>query len=110
MSDAAERNARVVSTFLGIEDHGVLVASLTLDYDTGSLQGVSWFLRSTRAAPLLESILQVLGADSWEDAKGRYCRARIVGNYITAIGHITLPTWVEREVSVSGKPLQEKKR
>lgn len=110
MSDAAERNARVVATFLGVEDHGVLVANLTLDYDNGSLQGVSWVLRSTRAVPLLESILQVLDADSWEGLKGQYCRARIVGNYVVAIGHITLPTWVERETSLSGKPLQEKKR
>jgi len=99
-------NARIESTFLGREDHGVFTFMI-------HLQGPSWcqsfggtFLEykspervPTAAALALIDIVEALGAGSWEGLAGRLCRVESGEPYgpITAIGNVLDDRWVRME-------------
>lgn len=93
---ATTQNARIERTFLGIQDHGMLVVVLEMDYGDGSGQGYVRIL-GDRAHLMLRNLLEVLGVDSWEKVQGSYCRVRRRSrssmDTITQIGHITRDVW-----------------
>lgn len=76
-----ERLAKVESTFLGIEDHGILTAMLHVTYG-GSSQGIGGFafdhrprgsdrvVGSAFGVEWIRRVLEVLAVDSWEMVKG----------------------------------------
>lgn len=80
--DIIQRIAKIESTFLGFEDHGVLTATLHCNYG-GSAQGVGGFVMSTRnqstgrveahpaAGEFVIGILRACGVRQWEHLKGR---------------------------------------
>lgn len=93
------KNARVHSTFLGKEDHGIPSFNVQLDYG-GSAQGFGGFdLRHYGAKPIVR-ILEVLGVESWERLPGTPCRARVGEGWngkIEALGHFIEDKWYEIE-------------
>ncbi len=104
-------NAVIRSTMLGIEDHGILTAMITLEFD-GACQGFGGyaldepvknkkgdFVRRRGVAFGAEFILQVLntvGVSKWEDLPGkniRVVREEGINGLIVKIGHIVKDKW-----------------
>lgn len=105
-------NARITRTKFGVEDHGILTATLSLDFG-GS--GAGWggyaldspvkdadgkFLRregTDWGCEFLHRIMQTVGVSSWEDLPGTHIRVRresdLWGAKILAIGHIIKDNW-----------------
>lgn len=107
---AMTENARIKSTSLGYEGHGILTFYLYLE-------GAGWGcgfggLRSDGQGlgAALKAIFAVLGVDSWEKVAGQLVRAKTEGpgGKVRAIGHIVENRWVTIEelslmISRSGK-------
>lgn len=93
-------NAKITSTMLGYEDHGILTCFLLLD-QSGSCQGFGGFRIDAPKDKNFElccfwikRILSVVGVDSWEKLPGNYIRVdgEEYGD-IFGIGHITDDKW-----------------
>src|SRR3990167_10576868 len=99
-------NAKINGTMLGIEDHGIMTASVELDYG-GSGQGFGGcaldepikdasgkFLRRQGTAygcEFIKRILWVVGVERWEALIGKHVRVKREdgwGGMAFAIGHI----------------------
>lgn len=100
-----ECNAKITSTMLGIEDHGVLTVYLTLDYG-GAGQGFGGHVldgpydeatkrRADSAAFALyvRRVMEVVGVNSWEALKGQFCRVRQSHSKVHAIGNLLEDKW-----------------
>ena len=89
-------NVRVLSTFIGIEDHGLLTCSIMVKGD-GWIQSFGGYdCRERRGgffADVINNILRTLEKNSWEDLKDSYCRVKSVDGSIIEIGHITENRW-----------------
>lgn len=89
-------NVRIKDTFLGVEDHGLMVMSLFMAYDHMSEQGFQRIIGSRNEADsvdVLRSVLSALMVDSWEELKGTYCRVRVKDHLIDDVGHIIEDRW-----------------
>lgn len=95
--DVEIRNARIKSTMLGFEDHGLLTFWLTLDYGGNIEQGFGGLNLSYKGAnlSLLGSLLRTVGVDSWEKLPGQIVQARIAGGRVVALGHALNGTWFD---------------
>ena len=62
--------ARIESTHLGFEDHGILTAFLQVTYG-GAGQGIGGYAITPVAGPYIERTLQACGVDRWERLVGR---------------------------------------
>lgn len=105
-------NAKITSTFLGIEDHGIFSFTLMLDYG-GSGQGFGQYCLDTpkknkkgefekregtaKGCDVLLEILRVLEVDSWEKLKGVHLRAEHDYGKVYRIGHILKDKWLDIE-------------
>ena len=93
------RNAKIVSTMLGIEDHGIMTCMLTLDYG-GVTQGFGGY--NLKYGPygvkFLREILETVGVSEWEDLPGKHIRAVSNLSKVHCIGHITNDQWFEPEL------------
>ena len=69
--DLTERIAKVTSTFLGFEDHGIFTFNLMLNYGDSGQGAGSYDLRGDWCAATLQAILRACGVDQWEKIKGR---------------------------------------
>ena len=89
------RNARIDSTFLGTEDHGVFIAQLNMDYGDGGRQALQRIIATRASADyaIIREILDAVAVASWEDLRGQYCRVRLRSGLIRQIGHITRDEW-----------------
>lgn len=94
-------NARIESTMLGFEDHGILTLCLTLDYG-GSGQGFGLVMLGgvqpdevPYASHLIHRILRVVGAEKWEDLKGKHIRADQDNSKVYRIGNIIKDEWCD---------------
>lgn len=71
MADIEKRVAKIKSTMLGFEDHGIFTYMLQLDYG-GSSQGAGGYvLGGDYTDRLLKGILSACGVSSWEKLPGR---------------------------------------
>jgi hypothetical protein len=90
------QNAKVTGTMFGIEDHGILTASIFVDYG-GSGQGIGGYsLEEEYAARWLRGVLKVLDIDRWEYVKGQLCRVKREDGWngkVLGIGHIIEDRW-----------------
>ena len=93
-------NAKIESTMLGYEDHGLMTCFLHLSQD-GSGQGFGGYrLDAPKDAPSemgtfwIKRILETVGVGQWEDLKGKFIRVdgEEYGE-IFGIGHITHNKW-----------------
>lgn len=113
------KNAKITSTMLGVEDHGILTCFLHLDYGgTGQgfggwtfdhpigraetfkgREGTAWGMEFIRR------ILDLLEVESWEKIPGNHCRVKADWGKVHSIGHITKDKWFTPEIDlVSMKP------
>jgi len=103
-------NARIRSTTLGVEDHGIFTAWLHLDYGDSCSQGFGGFaldgkprerkIGSERpgtayGCEYILRVLRTLEAPSWEKLPGMYCRAEVKGGLIRRIGHVLKDRWFD---------------
>jgi hypothetical protein len=99
------KNARIASTRLGIEDHGILTAYIILDLEGGSGQGFGgyqfdFYPRSGRVhlpqgSHFIRRVLEVIGADYWEELPGKPCRIKRItrGDQINCLGNFIEDKW-----------------
>lgn len=100
------RNARISSTHLGLEGHGIFSVMIDLDYDGGG-QGFGGYaldrwvpdLKRRRGTAwgmeFIARVLRVVGVEKWEDLKGKYVRADAEFTKVHRIGHITADRWFD---------------
>lgn len=70
--------ARIASTFLGTEDHGIFTATLQLDYGhTGQGAGSYDLRHGDAAAKFVQGVCRVLAVDSWEKVPGHQVYALV---------------------------------
>lgn len=99
-------NAKITSTFLGREDHGIFTFYLGCDTD-GSYRSVGGYcldykdrdlnknIYNQKSMALISEIISVVGCNSWEEIKGNYIRLKINGMKVEAIGNIVKDRWVD---------------
>lgn len=114
--DREIKNAKITSTTLGTEDHGIVSMFVHLDY-SGSGQGFGGFcldtpiedasgkfLRREGTAWGMEFIMRVLatvGVERWEQLPGKYVRADAEWGTVHRIGHITEDKWFDPKVDLA---------
>ena len=86
-----ECNARIATTRLGKEDHGIPTCEVRLEFDGASQSFGGYDLRGRPDFPL--QILEALQVETWEELPGKYCRIRQTHDRIHAIGHIIEDRW-----------------
>lgn len=98
------KNALIVSTQLGKEDHGLFTFSIAVEYDSsgqsfGNYSLDDWSEKEKKrigtrwGLELLMNILETVGVDNWEDLKGQYIRVEADNTHIERIGHIIKDKW-----------------
>lgn len=101
------KNAKIRSTKLGREDHGIMTFTIFLEFDVCVNCGVGGYAldqynrdtktRTFTAAGLeaISNILEIAEVDNWEDLPGKYIRFKDNGwgSTIDEIGHITKNKW-----------------
>jgi len=98
-------NAKITSTMLGYEDHGILTCMIHLTQGASGQGFGGWRLDSyskklkcktdsAYAGFWMRRLLEVVGVEKWEDLKGKYIRVdgEEFGN-IEGIGHIIEDKW-----------------
>ena len=97
-------NAKIESTHLGFEDHGIMTFWITLNYG-GSHQGFGGYaldnpqdgkrVPTVLVGHAVQRILKVVGVSKWEDLKGKYVRVKRTEVGATAIGNILENEWFD---------------
>ena len=63
--------AKINSTFLGIEDHGIFSINIDFDYG-GSAQGTGHYgVEGEACAKFVQGMIRACGVSQWEHLKGR---------------------------------------
>ena len=103
------KNAKIKSTMLGNEDHGILTCFLHLDY-SGSGQGFGGYcfdspvglggdfkgrIGTAYGMEFIRKIIETLEVEKWEDLPGTFCRSDCEHSKIHRIGHITKDKWFD---------------
>ena len=95
------KNAKIVSTFLGYEGHGILSCYLTLDYG-GSGQSFGGYELKYPAYGIdfIDKILKTVGVESWEDLAGKCIRVKSEYTKIHSIGNLIEDKWFNPETDL----------
>lgn len=102
------KNTKIVSTFLGIEDHGIPTFMINLDFG-GARQGYGRYDLRYYGIEIILEILKVLEVDSWENLSG-VIRADSDHDKIYKIGHIIKNQWFDVEDLKKKRKRYEEKR
>lgn len=101
-------NAKITSTKLGIEDHGIMTFNLQLDYG-GSGQGAGGYalcrydkglqkrVGTADGMDLIMRIMEVVGVEKWEDLAGKLIRVKQEHTKVHAVGNILSEEWLNFE-------------
>lgn len=102
-------NAKITSTMLGVEDHGILTFYLFLEW-RGAGQGLGGFALDSFGGEgkdrkgwgggltAIRKILETVGVEKWEDLPGKLVRLKIDGLGSARppiIGHIIEERWFD---------------
>lgn len=98
------KNAIINTTYLGIDDHGIMTCFLHLDYGASGQSFGGYFLDEYNKVQkqrvgiafgmnFIISILKTLNITSWEMLKGKHIRVKASFEKIHAIGHILEDKW-----------------
>jgi hypothetical protein len=91
--DTEIKNGKITSTMLGFEDHGILTASITIDFGH-SRQGFGGYsLGETYTDQWVRGVIKAVGVQSWEELVGTFVRVKTKDRLITSIGHIIEDSW-----------------
>jgi len=92
------KNARIESTMLGKEDHGMFTFYLHLDYG-GSGQGAGGYCLSDKngyvSLKIIGKILEIVGVETWEELVGKPIRVRCTNMKVYAIGNLLKDEWLD---------------
>lgn len=101
-------NAKIESTMLGYEDHGILTAFVTVEGDGwgcgfGGYGLDTWNEQQKKrigtayGLQFIIEVLKVVGVSKWEDLKGKHVRVETegLGGQIKRLGHITKNLWFD---------------
>lgn len=97
------RNAKIESTHLGFEDHGIMTFYLHLKYD-GTGQGFGGYglddgpKGTAFGMVAVRKVLETVGVSKWEDLPGKYIRAETDWSKIHRIGNIIEDKWLDLKV------------
>lgn len=106
MDDDEIINAKITSTHLGFEDHGMFSFMLSMQWD-GTGQGFGGYrldrydhaqkcsVGTASGMDIIIGILNAVGVEKWEDLEGKYCRIKRAKGMIQAVGHITDGKWFD---------------
>ena len=104
------KNARIESTMLGREDHGIATFMLDLDYggvgqgaggyalDEPQKDSTGKFIKRVGTAcgmDLILRVLDVLEVETWEKLPGTFCRVKSEHAKVHAIGHPLKDKWLD---------------
>ena len=94
-----KKNAKIVSTMLGREDHGIFTFMLNLRYNGGSGQGAGGICLGgdkvdSICGPMIARILEVVGVMTWEELPGQPIRVKAEQAKVHAIGHYLDDKWI----------------
>lgn len=106
MTEYREQNAKILSTCLGIEDHGFFTPIVHLDYG-GTQQGWgNYALTDGWGISLLRAVLETVGAEKWEQLPGKHCRSVSTYMGVAALGHIIEDRWPWMDQNDSANPVR----
>ncbi|AXI68342.1 hypothetical protein DP112_09840 [Streptococcus suis] len=101
-------NVKIIKTFLGREDHGILTCYLTVEGDGFGVSVGGYCLdkydehKRKRVAyhksfELIDRILEVVGVLTWEDLPGKHIRIESdgFGCRVTKIGNLIKDDWLD---------------
>lgn len=101
------KNARITSTMLGREDHGIMTFMIFVEFDKCCSCGVGGYaldgydkdskirVFTAKSMEAISKILDVVGVDKWENLPGTYIRFKDNGwgSTIDEIGNILEDKW-----------------
>lgn len=106
------KNARIKSTKLGREDHGIMTFMIHIEFDCSNFGvsnqcGIGGYaldrydretkkrVFSAKGMEAISKILDMVGVDNWEDLKGKYIRVKEngLGSSIDEIGNLMEEKW-----------------
>jgi hypothetical protein len=89
-------NARIESTHLGFEDHGIFSLNVAFT-GPGWGQGTGHLFADKGTSDLIKPIIRAVGVEKWEDLPGKNCRIRRSSQLgrIEAIGNLMEDKWFE---------------
>lgn len=103
------KNAKITSTMLGREDHGIMTFMIFVDISChGGSCGIGGYaldrydlslktrVYSPKSMEVISKILEVVGVESWEDLNGAYIRVKENGwgSTIDEIGNFMEDKWL----------------
>lgn len=91
-TDLETHNARIESTFLGREDHGIPTCFVRLKFERGTQTFGGYDLRA-HGYDFIDRILVAVGVEKWEDLRGQMVRIKAEHVKVHAIGHIIEDRW-----------------
>lgn len=121
MPDTKIQNAKITSTMLGIEDHGILTAFVYLEGDGwgvgfGGYALDEWDEAAKRrkggayGTEFIMRVLKAVGVERWEDLPGKHVRVESEGwgGQARRIGHITKELWFDPKALAEEMRAEEK--
>lgn len=110
------KNAKIINTMLGREDHGIFTFMIYVQFDGCSCgiggYGLDYYNKelnkrvySAKSLEAVSKILDVVGVDKWEDLKGKYLRIKDNGwgSTIDEIGNLMENEWFNLREFFSNK-------
>ena len=89
------KNAKISSTMLGFEDHGIFTFTLFLDYG-GAGQGYGNFsLGGTFTDAAIREVLNTVGVKTWEDLPGKVVRVQANHSEVSKLGNYLTDKWLD---------------
>lgn len=101
------RNAKIVRTMLGFEDHGIMTAML--DTRSGALgQGFGGYgMDGKWGMEFIKRVLKTLDVETWEQLEGTHCRIDADHSHVYRIGHIIEDKWFDPKVDLKEFEVQK---
>lgn len=95
MTKIEVKNARITSTMLGKEGHGIMSCYLSLNYGSSAQSFGGWALGGEWGMEFITRLMTTVGVEKWEDLTGQHVRAKAEQFRVHAIGHITDDKWFD---------------
>lgn len=89
------KNARIESTMLGFEDHGIMTFSLGLDYGDSVQSAGGYSIKCLRGIECIAEVLNIIGVNTWEELKGKTLRVKCEYDKVYAVGHFLQEKWLD---------------
>lgn len=101
------KNAKIVSTMLGREDHGIMTFMIFVEFDNCIHCGIGGYaldqydkkiekrIFTVSGMEAISKILEIVGVDKWEDLPNKYIRIKDNGwgKTIDEIGNLMVDEW-----------------